>query len=103
MHFLILLVAAAYLALCGLALLSDHVIFQPHPSSYHLADLRGPSLLEVRPLSLVSGRTNIAAVYLPNPVARYTLLFSHGNAEDLGDDLPMLEEYRRAGFGAMRS
>lgn len=98
MHFLILLVAAAYLALCGLALLSNHVIFQPHPSSYRLADLRDPSLLEVRPLTLVSGQTNIAAVYLPNPMARYTLLFSHGNAEDLGDDLPMLEEYRRAGF-----
>jgi len=40
----------------------------------------------------------IAAAYLPNSEARYTLLYSHGNGEDVGDDLPILEEYRRAGF-----
>jgi fermentation-respiration switch protein FrsA (DUF1100 family) len=40
----------------------------------------------------------LVAAYLPNPDARYTLLYSHGNGEDLGDDLSTLEEYRRAGF-----
>jgi fermentation-respiration switch protein FrsA (DUF1100 family) len=37
-------------------------------------------------------------VYLPNPSAKFTLLVSHGNAEDLGDDRYWLEELRRAGF-----
>jgi fermentation-respiration switch protein FrsA (DUF1100 family) len=40
----------------------------------------------------------LAAVYLPNTEAQFTLLYSHGNGEDIGDDLPMLEEFRNAGF-----
>jgi hypothetical protein len=47
---------------------------------------------------LASGDQRISAVFLPNPEAKYTLLFSHGNAEDIGNDLPMLELYRQAGF-----
>jgi fermentation-respiration switch protein FrsA (DUF1100 family) len=42
--------------------------------------------------------TRITALYLPNPGATYTLLFSHGNAEDLGDDRPLLQQLRTAGF-----
>src|SRR5438876_1121812 len=61
-----------------------------------LSDLAASS--SVQPLILTSGQVSISAVYLPNVSARYTLLFSHGNAEDLGDDLPMLNELRRAGF-----
>ena len=33
---------------------------------------------------------------LSNPAARFTVFFSHGNAEDVGDDLPYLEEMRAA-------
>jgi hypothetical protein len=29
---------------------------------------------------------------------RFTVLFSHGNAEDLGDDQPLLEHIKAAGF-----
>src|SRR5712691_474487 len=93
---LLLFAVVAYIALVMLALLSDRIIFQPHPSSYRLSDLAASS--SVQPLILTSGQVNISAVYLPNVSARYTLLFSHGNAEDLGDDLPMLNELRRAGF-----
>jgi len=93
---LLLFAVVAYIALVVLALLSDRIIFQPHPSSYRLSDLAASS--SVQPLILTSGQVNISAVYLPNVSARYTLLFSHGNAEDLGDDLPMLNELRRAGF-----
>ena len=40
----------------------------------------------------------ITAIYLPNPSARFTLLFSHGNAEDIGADLELFDIYRQAGF-----
>ena len=93
---LLLFSVVAYIALVALAFLSDRIIFRPHPSSYRLSDLAASS--SVQPLILTSGQVSISAVYLPNVSARYTLLFSHGNAEDLGDDLPMLNELRRAGF-----
>lgn len=40
----------------------------------------------------------ISAVYLPNPKAKYTLLVSHGNAEDIGYLYPFLQEMRAHGF-----
>ena len=40
----------------------------------------------------------ISAVYLPNPQATHTILFSHGNAEDLGTLAPELESMRALGF-----
>jgi fermentation-respiration switch protein FrsA (DUF1100 family) len=70
--------------------LSDQQIFLPQPSSYR----DGPEILKLR-----SANGNlISALYLPNPSAAFTLLVSHGNAEDLGDDRPWLEDLRRAGF-----
>lgn len=41
---------------------------------------------------------HIAAIYLENPQAEYTILYSHGNAEDLGHLHPLLEQYRNHGF-----
>lgn len=40
----------------------------------------------------------ISAVYLANPQATHTILFSHGNAEDLGTLTPELEDMRALGF-----
>ena len=40
----------------------------------------------------------ISAVYLPSAQAKYTILFSHGNAEDLGTLTPELEDLRALGF-----
>ena len=55
---------------------SDSAIFLPHPSSY-----RDDS--KILKITTRSGR-RISAIYLPNAEARYTLLVSHGNAEDRG-------------------
>jgi fermentation-respiration switch protein FrsA (DUF1100 family) len=91
-------VVVIYALLVVLAIFSDHLIFQPHAPGY---DLRTLSLAVHGPVQtfVIPCRGGaIAAAYLPNPEARFTLLYSHGNGEDLGDDLPMLEEYRRAGF-----
>jgi fermentation-respiration switch protein FrsA (DUF1100 family) len=70
--------------------LSDRMIFQPQNSSYKDT----PDFLK---LTSADG-TRITAVYLPNPAATYTLLFSHGNAEDIGDNLQFFLQLRAAGF-----
>lgn len=44
------------------------------------------------------GGTEVAVLHLPNPGARFTLWFFHGNAEDLGDLEPALQALRDAGF-----
>lgn len=69
---------------------SDRLIFLPPPSSY--SD-NGQFLR----LTSAEG-VKIAAIHLPNPTARYTILYSHGNAEDLGRILPRLERLRDIGF-----
>jgi fermentation-respiration switch protein FrsA (DUF1100 family) len=84
--FLLLYVAFGIYA----ALASNSLIFQPQRSSY--AD--NPGILKI-----TSGNgKKISAVYLPNADARFTLLVSHGNAEDLGDIREWLEDMRQAGF-----
>ena len=72
-------------------LISDRMIFLPPAPTYRdTADiLKVPT----------SGGERIAAVYLPNPAATYTVLLSHGNAEDLGSVLPSLPPLRDLGFG----
>jgi hypothetical protein len=70
---------------------ADSWIFQPRPVSYQCT----PDLLEVA----VNDREKLAALYLPNSQAIYTLLFVHGNAEDLGDIRSNLEQFRTWGFG----
>jgi Esterase/lipase len=40
----------------------------------------------------------LSAVHLPNPQAVYTALFSHGNAEDIRDVAPLLNEIHESGF-----
>lgn len=45
--------------------------------------------------------TEIAVLHLPNPSARFTLWFFHGNAEDLGDLEPFLLAMRDRGFAVL--
>lgn len=40
----------------------------------------------------------ISAVHFPNPQAQYTILYSHGNAEDLGYIWSVLRDIRDSGF-----
>lgn len=90
----LLIVCALYIALLLFAVfLSDSMIFLPHHSSYN-------DTPEIVKITTAAGK-KISAVYLPNPNARYTLLVSHGNAEDLGDDRYWLEDLRRAGFSVL--
>jgi len=43
----------------------------------------------------------IAAVWLPNPSAKYTLLYSHGNGEDLGEIMPVLKAFQKMGLSVL--
>ena len=80
-----------YLLLLYVAIfLSDRLIFVPQRSSYH-------DTSDILKLTAADGK-RISAMYLANPAARYTILFSHGNAEDIGDDLPFLEQLQAHGF-----
>lgn len=66
------------------------MIFLPQPSSYPDSD-------EVLKLP-VTATEKISALYLPNPNATFTLLYIHGNAEDLGDIRPRLQQLQQSGF-----
>ncbi len=81
----------AYLLLAaGFYFLSDSIIFQPHAASYQ----DGPNIIK---LTLPNGK-KISGVYLPNPAASFTILFSHGNAEDVGTLLPLLTLFQQHGY-----
>ncbi|MBN2643763.1 MAG: alpha/beta hydrolase [Victivallales bacterium] len=69
---------------------SEKIIFQPQRSGMTPdADM---TMLEVAP------GVNITLMYLRAPGSVYTLLYSHGNAEDLFDLKPMLQEYQSRGY-----
>lgn len=83
-----------YLAICLFAVIfADRMIFPVPTPSYE----DGKHILK---LPLRDG-TEIAALYLPNPEAEYTLFYSHGNAEDLGHILPRLKQFHGRGFAVM--
>jgi fermentation-respiration switch protein FrsA (DUF1100 family) len=92
-HLLGLVVLGYLLALLALLLIFDKVLFQPHPAGYAKSD--GIVFIPV------GEGDRIAAVWLPNPQARYTILHSHGNGEDLGDILPELREFHDQGYAVL--
>lgn len=85
-------VAAGALAFAYAALLfyawqyADRLIFLPPPPTY-------PDGSDIRRIPAPEGVT-LAARYLPCPDARYTVVYFHGNAEDLGSIAPRLELLR---------
>jgi abhydrolase domain-containing protein 17 len=89
--FLVLLYAGA----AGLAhVFADRLIFLPPASSYPVEQAG------VRRIPAGSGEW-LATHHLPNRDARFTVIFSHGNAEDLGHVAPFLSELRDRGFAVL--
>ncbi|MCS6792054.1 MAG: alpha/beta hydrolase [Oscillatoriaceae bacterium SKYG93] len=81
-----------YACVCAYAyFFSERLIFQPQAASYS-------DTSDIIKLSSGEEGVQISALYLPNPKATYTILFSHGNAEDLGDIRWLLEKLRQEGF-----
>ncbi len=69
---------------------ADSMIFMPQPASYR----DDQNILKLP----VNATERISALHLINPKATYTLLYIHGNASDLGDNRPFLEQLQRWGF-----
>jgi pimeloyl-ACP methyl ester carboxylesterase len=92
---MIVLLAIIYVALCLLPLLgyTDRILFQPHVPRYQ----DGKDILKLR----TSDGVTISAIYVPNPAARYTIIFSHGNAEDMGDGQDEIAFLRSLGFAVL--
>lgn len=84
----------AYLALFVYALLfTEKTIFQP-PSATYKDDA------QILKLPSADG-TPVSAIYLPGPHARYTLIYSHGNGEDLGQLLPEIKSLQAMGYSVL--
>ena len=80
-----------YLALNGFAyFFSERLIFLPPTPTYQ-------DTADILKLTTQDGE-QISAFYLPNPDATYTILYSHGNAEDLGRIRQRLANLRTLGF-----
>lgn len=88
------------LALVGL-FLADRLIFPAPAPGYEAGELEG-----FRWLTTEDG-LRIAAVHLQgqdtagSPAAGYTILFSHGNGEDLASVAPLLRQLQRLGFDVL--
>ncbi len=65
---------------------ADSMIFQPQAPSYEMTT----DFIKIP----VRDQDSIVALYLTNPQAKWTILYSHGNAEDLGDIRPLMEQLR---------
>lgn len=72
---------------------ADSMIFLPQPASY--SDTEGSLKIPV------SDTEQVSALHLPHDQATYTLLYSHGNAEDLGHIQPMLQRFHGWGFAVL--
>lgn len=74
-------------------LVSDSRLFVPQPPGY----TRLPGEVKIE-----SGEgEQINAVYLEHPAAKYTLLFSHGNAEDLDNVVPFMQPFYDRGYSVL--
>ena len=87
----LLVIAGLYVVLLIIgAFFSDQMIFQPQQAGYRDDQ-------NVLKLTSADG-AKISAMYFPRPDAEFTILFSHGNAEDIGDVQGLLETIKAAGF-----
>ncbi len=75
---------------------SNKQMFFPPAASYEEADI---SLM--LPVTEAAESPKIAVLSLPNPEAKLTLIYSHGNAEDLGNGYRKLERMRDSGYSVV--
>lgn len=92
-RYVIFFAACFLLYLAYLYFTADNVIFVPPPSSYG----SGAEIIRIA----TDDGGQIPAFFLEGPHDSYTVLYSHGNAEDIGHIRPVLEEFRRQGFSVL--
>jgi hypothetical protein len=87
--------AIAYWAIAAYAyFFADSFVFAKSPASYAMTNSDFGELIS-------PAGDKIAYLYLANPSARYTILYSHGNLEDIGFLRPRLELFRAHGFSVL--
>ncbi|VGO20294.1 alpha/beta hydrolase [Pontiella sulfatireligans] len=74
-------------------LFSNRLIFRPQTPSY----IRLPDEVKIES----GGGETINAVYLEHPDAKFTILFSHGNAEDMGNVVPFMRQFHELGYSVL--
>ncbi len=72
---------------------SDRMLFPVRPSSY----VDSPDIVKIPR----GDGTFLSAVYLLQTNAACTVLYSHGNAEDIGELLPYFRQYAEQGFSVL--
>lgn len=73
--------------------ISNYSIFVPPPSTY------GDDT-SIKKIKTVTGKT-ISALYMPNPNSKYIMIYSHGNAEDLGMIRQHVQQLYNLGFSML--
>ena len=87
----LLLLAIAYVLLAvGVHFLAGSMLFPRPPVKYEL----GPDYIQLTTPDSVK----LAARHWPNPAAKYTLLYLHGNYEDLGSVAEYMPQFIAAGY-----
>ena len=72
---------------------AERLIFQPQSSSYSDSG-------QILKIPMPDG-TLVSSRYLTNASSRYTILYSHGNAEDIGDIEGVLRQFHARGFSIL--
>lgn len=75
---------------------SEKTMFVPPPPTYR-ADSSRVKVIKIA----VNDHENISAMYFTNTAARFTILYSHGNAEDIGCLTPEFSDIAKAGFNVL--
>jgi fermentation-respiration switch protein FrsA (DUF1100 family) len=91
-----LILSLAFIYICLLLFVyffSDRIIFPAQPSSYE----DGPEILKIE----AGDGEKISALYLSEPNSEFTILYSHGNAEDIGHIRGILETFRDRGYSVL--
>lgn len=87
----------AYVALIGIGIaFSDQLIFFPQAPSYNLS----PPYITINSTDASNTETTnrIVVKYLENPASSYTILYSHGNAVDLGGLRHLQDNFYKHGY-----
>ncbi len=93
-------VLLAYVALIGIGVTySDKLIFLAQPSSYSISNQH--IIIDSKSANTENANHTIIALYLKNPESKYTILYSHGNATDLGGLQYLHKNFYKHGYSVL--
>jgi len=97
---IVVIILLTYIALVGIGVTySDKLIFLPQPPSYSLSEQH--IVIDSKSTDIESENHQIVALYLTNPEAKYTILYSHGNATDLGGLQYLQNNFYKHGYSIL--